>query len=116
MLFAVTDATPEPPPRAQAQAGPSVPSQSPKQGVDGSVIALAVGDLARRLQLSAADVTVLEARNVLWPDRSLGCPRPGVAYPQVPQDGALIRLQAQGRTFNYHVGGIRPPFLCENAP
>ncbi len=77
------------------------------------LVRVAVDDLARRLGLGAAEIQVVEARAVVWPDRSFGCPRPGMLYPQVLQDGVLIRLQAQGREFAYHSGGGRPPFLCE---
>jgi hypothetical protein len=78
------------------------------------VIDRAVNDLARRLEIDPAAITVVEARSVVWPDGSLGCPRPGMLYPQVQQDGALVRLRAQGREFAYHSGGARPVFLCEN--
>lgn len=77
------------------------------------LLRVAMDDLARRLNINPADIQVLETRAVVWPDRSLGCPRPGMVYPQVQTDGALIRLQAQGREFSYHSGGSRPPFLCE---
>lgn len=77
------------------------------------LVRVAVADLAQRLGLDAAAVHVLEARTVVWPDRALGCPRPGMAYPQVPEDGARIVLQARDRTFAYHSGAGRPPFLCE---
>jgi hypothetical protein len=77
------------------------------------LVATAVNDLARRLGVDPAAITIVEARSVVWPDGSLGCPRPGMAYTQVQQDGALIRLRAQGRDFNYHSGGSRPVFLCE---
>src|SRR5690242_2210919 len=40
------------------------------------------------------DIGVLEARAVTWPDGSLGCPAPDMAYIQVLVDGALIRLWA----------------------
>jgi hypothetical protein len=73
----------------------------------------AVADLAQRLGIPAVDVCVADARSVVWPDRSLGCPRPGLQYPQVPQDGVFIRLQARGRSYAYHGGGSRSPFLCE---
>jgi hypothetical protein len=38
-----------------------------------------------------------------------------MAYAQVPEDGLLIRLQANGQTYEYHSGGIRDPFLCVKA-
>jgi hypothetical protein len=80
-----------------------------------ALVDTAVSDLARRLGIEPATIAVLEARPVVWPDGSLGCPRPGMAYTQVQQDGARIRLRAQGREFNYHSGGSRPVFLCESA-
>ena len=43
-----------------------------------SLLRIAVDDLARRLNISPADIQVLDARAVVWPDRSLGCPRPGM--------------------------------------
>ena len=78
------------------------------------LLRVVIGDLAQRLNIDPADITVIETRAIVWPDRSLGCPQPGVAYLQVPQDGALIRLQAVGREFAYHSGGGKPPFLCES--
>lgn len=79
------------------------------------LVDVAIDDLARRLGIGRDGISVTEVRLVIWPDRSLGCPRPGMNYPQVQQDGLLIRLRALGREFSYHSGGTRPPFLCENA-
>ena len=70
-------------------------------------------DLAGRLGVGAGQIEVVEARSVLWPDRGLGCPQPGMVYPQVPQDGVLIVLRAAGREYEYHGGGGRAPFLCQ---
>ena len=74
----------------------------------------AIDDLARRLAIDRAGIAVIEVRAMVWPDGSLGCPRPGMMYPQVQQDGILIRLRAQEREFSHHGGGTRRPFLCEN--
>lgn len=78
-----------------------------------TLVAQAKADLAERLSISVDEIELLEARSVVWPDGSLGCPQPGMAYKQVPQDGALIRLAAGGQTYDYHVGGSRGLFLCE---
>jgi len=88
-------------------------SANAERGPFGPLLSVAIGDLAQRLNIDPAGISVIETRAVVWPDRSLGCPRPGMAYAQVPQDGALIRLRAGGREFDYHSGGGRPPFLCE---
>jgi hypothetical protein len=51
-----------------------------------------------------------EARE--WPDRSLGCPKPGVGYAQVITPGLLIVVQARGRSFEYHTDDDEVT-LCE---
>jgi hypothetical protein len=88
---------------------PSLPADAGLQ----DLIDKAIANLAKRLSVSTADIIVLEATAVVWPDASLGCPQPGMAYIQVPEDGLLIRLQAGGQIYEYHSGGIRDPFLCE---
>jgi hypothetical protein len=77
------------------------------------LINMAIQDLAGRLSIAEDEIEVLEAIAVVWPDASLGCPEPGMRYRQVPMDGALIRLQVEGRIYEYHSGGGRDPFLCE---
>lgn len=74
----------------------------------------AVADLAQRLDLAEEDVEVLEAEAVTWKDGSLGCPEPGRTYTQALVDGHKIVLRADDRTWPYHSGGGRGPFLCEN--
>lgn len=97
-----------------AQGAALVPPTSAQDGFEPAV-QLAKEDLARRLGIDPQAIERREVRPVTWPDRSLGCPRPGVDYPQVQQPGLLIRLRVQGREFAYHSGGARPPFLCEKA-
>jgi hypothetical protein len=58
---------------------------------------------------------LLEVREVTWPDSSLGCPQRGKFYNQVPQDGLLIRLEAEGCMYFYHSAGTLNPFLCEES-
>jgi hypothetical protein len=101
-----------PNPPAQPQPGNS----SARTQVDPalqSFVDRAVADLARRRDVGPAEIMVLEARAIVWPDGSLGCPRPGMEYTQVVQEGVLIRLQLGDRTYPYHGGGSRLPELCE---
>ncbi len=76
--------------------------------------ALAIADLAGRLGIPEAEITVHSSETVVWPDGALGCPQPGMAYPQVLVDGYRILLSAQGAIYHYHGGGERGPFLCED--
>jgi hypothetical protein len=86
----------------------SVPSSLQK------LVDQAVHNLAERLDIDAEQIEVVEARAVVWPDGSLDCPQPGMAYIQVLQEGVLIRLRVGKRVYNYHGGGGRAPFFCEN--
>ncbi len=81
----------------------------------GFLIDKAKEDLAQRLSIAISQISLAEAREVVWPDSSLGCPQRGMRYKQVPEDGALIVLQARGAAYEYHNGGSRGLFLCEKA-
>ncbi len=77
----------------------------------------ATDDLAARLSIDPADVEVLSAVLVTWPDASLGCPQPGMQYAQVLTDGSIIELGVgEGDdtvVYRYHTGGSSGPFLCD---
>lgn len=74
----------------------------------------AMTDLAGRLGITPAQIEVVSVEAVVWPDGSLGCPQPEMLYPQVLQEGMRIRLAVAGVIYQYHSGGRRAPFLCEN--
>lgn len=116
--------TPLDPPSEEAISTPSsefsnqgdIAEMTPTTSVNASLqnlIEKAQEDLAQRLTISLTQISLLEAKAVVWPDSSLGCPQPGMRYKQVPEDGALIVLQANGITYEYHSGGSRGPFLCQ---
>jgi hypothetical protein len=93
---------------------PGTPTSSTPYDPDlENLVTRAKEDLADRLSIPVDQIEVLEARSVVWPDASLGCPQPDMRYKQVPVDGALIRLQADGQVFEYHSGGSRGLFLCQ---
>ncbi|HJS21768.1 MAG TPA: hypothetical protein VJ764_03860 [Steroidobacteraceae bacterium] len=76
--------------------------------------ALARADLARRLGVSADQISVESAKPVVWQDLSLGCPEPGQTYKAVPVTGNVLSLLYHGRTYTYHTDRYRvlpcPPF------
>ncbi len=73
----------------------------------------AKADLAQRQDIGREKVTLVSFETKVWPDAGLGCPQPGMRYKQVMVEGYLIRLDIDGKQFDYHGGGGRGPFLCE---
>ncbi|KAA3664085.1 MAG: hypothetical protein DWQ04_07540 [Chloroflexi bacterium] len=86
----------------------------PSNSAESALIQQAMSDLSHRLSVSKDQLSLVEFKNVVWPNAGLGCPHPDMAYKQVQQDGYRILLQYGNRTFAYHGGGKRGPFLCEN--
>jgi hypothetical protein len=105
--------TRENPAATTAANAPITTTPGPLDPAMASLVATARADLAKRRGVATDAIEVLEVRSVTWPDPSLGCPQPGMAYKQVPVDGVLIRLRVDGTIFNYHGGGGQVPFLCE---
>ena len=90
---------------------------SPKKSIDlarQNLIKKARKDLAQRLSISATQINVLEVKNVVWPDSSLGCPQPGVTYMQVLTQGYLILLGHNEIKFEYHANNKNSLIYCEN--
>jgi hypothetical protein len=91
----------------------ATPSPEPFDAAYQPLVDFVTQDLATRLGITTADVEVLDAQAVVWPDGGLGCPTPGMAYIQVQVEGALVRLRVNQQVYEYHSGGRRQPFLCE---
>jgi hypothetical protein len=89
------------------------PQPEPADPPSQALVAKARADLQRRLSVTPEEVVLVEFKAVVWPDSSLGCPRPDMVYTQVQRDGVLIRFTAQGRAYEYHGGSGRDPFLCD---
>jgi hypothetical protein len=62
----------------------------------------AVSELARQTAMDAGEISVISVEATDWPDPSLGCPKPGLMYPQVITPGYRIVLETQGATYEYH--------------
>ena len=76
------------------------------------LIEQAIEDLAKRMSVSPSAIAMVSFEEMIWPDTGMGCPRPGMRYKQIPQDGARIVLKLDGAEYIYHSGGSRAPFLC----
>ena len=103
-----TTATDQPTEGDMSTSSPSVPgSESPEARA-------AVADLASRLEVDESEVAVMAMEAVTWRDGSLGCAEPGTMYTQALVEGHRITLAVGEEQFEYHDGGRRDPFLCED--
>lgn len=89
---------------------PTIPSEAGMQ----DLINKAMTDLAQRLAISVDEIILLEAKSVVWPDGSLGCPEEGMQYAQVLTPGYLIRLQSGDQEYEYHASKGTTVIYCEN--
>ncbi|MDH4207574.1 MAG: hypothetical protein OEV76_01720 [Anaerolineae bacterium] len=105
--------TPTPSPTGAGQAPiPTCTAEVTLPAQTRRVVELAKEDLARRLELSVSEVSLISVEAVDWPDTSLGCPQPGMAYAQVITSGYLIVLKAGGQRYAYHTNRGDRVVLC----
>lgn len=83
-----------------AAATPTLPK--PPGGAYTAALEAAQKELATRLGIPAADIRLVTAEPVDWPDTSLGCPQPGMAYAQVITPGFRLVLAAGQAIYEYH--------------
>jgi hypothetical protein len=91
----------------------ATPSPKPIEPAYQPLVDYVTQDLATRLGVACTDLEVLDGQAGVWPDGALGCPTPGLAFIQVQVEGALVRLRVNKDIYEYHSGGSRRPFLCE---
>ena len=87
--------------------------QASNISTDNPLVRQAKDDLASRLAIPVAEISMISFEEVTWPDGALGCPHPEMKYTQVPVDGSHIILGVGDHRYEYHGGGNRAPFLCE---
>ncbi|MGH2356162.1 MAG: hypothetical protein ACRDI2_09330 [Chloroflexota bacterium] len=98
-----------PPPTAtplQPTVAPSDPEG--QQAIDAALLAA-----ARHLNIGRDKLQVLRLERREWPDTSLGCPQPDMAYAQVITPGYLVELGAAGEQFEYHTDTDGHAVLCQ---
>ena len=66
--------------------------------------ALAVETVVRETSLDRNELRIVHVAAMDWPDSSLGCPKPGVAYLQVITPGSIVLLQGPDKVYRVHVG------------
>ena len=71
-----------------------------------------VADAAERAGVDVDQLAVVLAEAVVWSDRSLGCPQPGMEYPQVPVDGYRVVVATPQGTLDYRGSAAGEFRLC----
>lgn len=108
-------ATPLPVSPTQGESTPMPPPQSTPAVFNlQNLIDKATQDLALRLSISATQINIVNATEVVWPDGSLGCPQKGMAYIQILIPGYLIVLEVDNNKYEYHSGRDGNITYCQN--
>ncbi len=68
---------------------------------------------ASRSGASADSLEVVRSEGHEWPSGAMGCPQPGVNYPQSPVRGYWIVLRHGGRDYDYRVSESGQYVTCE---
>lgn len=72
-----------------------------------------IADAMQRTGAGREAVVILRDEAVTWPDGSLGCPQPGMAYPQVLIDGLWVVLRIGDTEYDYRADDRGRFILCE---
>jgi hypothetical protein len=89
-----------------------VSSMSPGQ-LPAAIMEPILTDAASRAGLDVEQMVVVRAEAVTWPNPGLGCPEPGMAYPQVLVDGYWVVVEASGMEYDYRGRRAGEFRLCE---
>jgi len=76
------------------------------------IAAAAIADLASTLEIPADQIELMSRDRVTWHSGALGCPEPGMEYPQALVEGIRLLLSHEGTSYEYRQGGSGAPFLC----
>lgn len=88
------------------------PLEPGKADTQEGALGLAKADLAKRVNLTPDQISVVSVESVKWSDAGIGCPEPGKVYAQVITPGFRIVLRADGTAYTYHTGGNKV-ILCQ---
>jgi hypothetical protein len=115
-----TSAEPQPSPLAGAETPLlTVPAQMPHRDEISlspeaeKVIVLTQKDLAQQLSIGEEVILVKWIEPVTWPDASLGCPQPGMAYAQILTPGFRVIVEADGEDYEVHTDMGNTILVCE---
>jgi hypothetical protein len=117
LLAALTACGTEEPP-AGGQDVPGTADDSPDGDAEGDLpdvpVDQAITEAGGEFGVDPAEIEVVSAEEVTWPDGALGCPEPDGMYTQALVEGYRIVLQVDGDEVHYHGARGEPPFRCED--
>lgn len=95
------------PSRIGATPAPAVTGEAPA-----ALLERIRADVMQRSGATHQEVVFVRDEAVVWPDGSLGCPEPGVAYLQVQTDGYWVIAQVGDVRYDYRVDADGRFRLC----
>ena len=103
---------PAAPPTGSPEPAPTT-STTPVTGeVPEDLLAAILADLSTRTGEAPQAMSVVTAESVVWPDGSLGCPRPGDIYQPAPTPGYRVVVESEGDTHDYRLTDAGFFFVC----
>ena len=90
-----------------------VPDEPATDDLDALASRIAV-EVAEDEGVDEAQVRVVSAEEVTWPDGALGCPEEDGMYTQALVDGYRIVVEVDGREHHYHGATGQLPFRCDD--
>ncbi|MCO6450672.1 MAG: hypothetical protein J5I90_07760 [Caldilineales bacterium] len=90
---------------------PNSAESAPESSPDAPAVA-AQSIAADALDVTPADVTVVEVEQIDWNDSSLGCPQPDYLYAQVITPGYKVTVEVAGETHFVHMDMSGHGVLC----
>lgn len=93
--------------------GEAVDADEPPEDLR-DVTDLAIEEAVEERGIPEADIEVVRAEEVEWPDAALGCPQEDETYTQAIVPGYLVVLEIGGDEVHYHAAEGEPPFHCES--
>jgi hypothetical protein len=107
--------TAAPPTPGASTPQPEMPTTAPAAQAPEALVRTGQQLLAEHLGVSADTLKLQSATAQEWRDGSLGCPQPGMVYPQVITPGFLLIFADGARTYEVHTAeNERQIVVCEN--
>jgi len=94
------------------QSGAPTPTAAPAAQTTFTPDQAARDAVAARLQVDVAFTEIVSSRAFDFPDSSLGCPQPGMAYVQAITPGQRVLVRMNGEQYDVRVSGSRA-LICD---